>query len=99
MNQENRELMSEDVMEIKYKTGLPSYGHSAKLAEWLTCLYQLLSPQMEFNPKISFSIQLIKLLLFQLSLLHVTQTSSGAHPASYSMDTGGSFPGAKAAGA
>jgi hypothetical protein len=28
------------------------------------------------------------------SLLHVVQTGSGAHPASYSMDTGSSFPGA-----
>jgi hypothetical protein len=33
------------------------------------------------------------------SLLHVFQTCSGAHPASYPMGTGGSFPGGKAAGA
>jgi hypothetical protein len=33
----------------------------------------------------------------ELSLLHVVQTGSGAHPASYSMGTGGSFPGAKVA--
>jgi hypothetical protein len=33
------------------------------------------------------------------SLLHFVQTSSGAHPASYSMGTGGSFPKSKAAGA
>jgi hypothetical protein len=30
------------------------------------------------------------------SLLRVVQTGSGAHPASYPMDTGGSFPGGKA---
>jgi hypothetical protein len=33
------------------------------------------------------------------SLLHVVQTDSGTHPASYPMGTGGSFPGGKAAGA
>jgi hypothetical protein len=33
------------------------------------------------------------------SLLHVVQTGSGDHPASYPMGTGGSFLGAKAAGA
>jgi hypothetical protein len=31
-------------------------------------------------------------------ILHVIQTDSGAHQASYSMDTEGSFPGTKAAG-
>jgi hypothetical protein len=34
----------------------------------------------------------------EFSLLHVVQTGSGVHPASYTMDTGGSFPGGKAAG-
>jgi hypothetical protein len=34
-----------------------------------------------------------------VSLLHSVQTGSGAHPASYPMGTGGSFPGDKAAGA
>jgi hypothetical protein len=33
------------------------------------------------------------------SLLHVLQNDSGAHPASYPMGTGGSFPGGKASGA
>jgi hypothetical protein len=33
-----------------------------------------------------------------LSFLHVVQTGSGAHPASYPMGTGGFFPGGKAAG-
>jgi hypothetical protein len=33
------------------------------------------------------------------NFLHVVQTGSGADPASYSMGTGGSFPGGKAAGA
>jgi hypothetical protein len=33
------------------------------------------------------------------SLRHRVQTGSGAHPASYSIGTGGSFPGGKAAGA
>jgi hypothetical protein len=33
------------------------------------------------------------------SLGHRVQTGSGAHPASYPMGTGGSFPGGKAAGA
>jgi hypothetical protein len=32
-------------------------------------------------------------------LHHRVQNGSGAHPASYSMGTGGSFPGGKAAGA
>jgi hypothetical protein len=32
-------------------------------------------------------------------LLHAIQNGSGAHPASYPMDTGGSFPGGKLAGA
>jgi hypothetical protein len=32
-----------------------------------------------------------------LSLLHSVQTGSGAHPASYQMGTGDSFPGGKAA--
>jgi hypothetical protein len=32
-------------------------------------------------------------------LLHVVQTGSEAHPTSYPMGTGGSFPGGKAAGA
>jgi hypothetical protein len=32
------------------------------------------------------------------SLLHVVQTGSGAHTASFPMGTGGSFPGGKAAG-
>jgi hypothetical protein len=32
-------------------------------------------------------------------LLHNAQTGSGAHPASYTMDTGVCFSGAKAAGA
>jgi hypothetical protein len=31
-------------------------------------------------------------------VLHVVQTGSGAHPASYPMDTGGSFYGVKRAG-
>jgi hypothetical protein len=35
----------------------------------------------------------------KVSLLHVVQTGSGAHPASYRMGTGDSFPGGKAAGA
>jgi hypothetical protein len=34
----------------------------------------------------------------EFSPLHVIQTSSGAHPDSYPMGTGGSFPGDKAAG-
>jgi hypothetical protein len=33
----------------------------------------------------------------ECSLLHVSQTGSGTHPASYQMGTGGSFPGGKAA--
>jgi hypothetical protein len=33
------------------------------------------------------------------SLRHRVQNGSGAHPASYPMGTGGSFPGGKAAGA
>jgi hypothetical protein len=33
----------------------------------------------------------------EISLLHVVQTGSGAHPASYPMGTGGSFGGGKAA--
>jgi hypothetical protein len=33
------------------------------------------------------------------NFLHVVQTGSGVHPSSYPMDTGGSFPGGKAAGA
>jgi hypothetical protein len=32
-------------------------------------------------------------------LLHVVQTDYGDHPTSYTMGTGGSFPGGKAAGA
>jgi hypothetical protein len=32
-------------------------------------------------------------------LLYIVQTGSGAHPISYPMGTGGSFPGGKAAGA
>jgi hypothetical protein len=32
------------------------------------------------------------------SLLHIVQIGSGAHPASYPMGTGGSFPGNTAAG-
>jgi hypothetical protein len=35
----------------------------------------------------------------EFSLLHVVQTGSGVHPASYPMGTGGSLPGGKAAGA
>jgi hypothetical protein len=35
----------------------------------------------------------------RISLLHVIQTGSGAHPASYPMGTGGSVPRAKATGA
>jgi hypothetical protein len=31
------------------------------------------------------------------NFLHVVNTGSGAHPASYTMDTGGCFPGGKAA--
>jgi hypothetical protein len=34
-----------------------------------------------------------------VTLLHSVQTGSGARPASYSMGTGDSFPGGKAAGA
>jgi hypothetical protein len=34
-----------------------------------------------------------------VSLLHVVQTGSGAHPVSYPVGTEGSFPGCKAAGA
>jgi len=33
------------------------------------------------------------------SLHHHVQNGPGAHPVSYPMDTGGSFPGGKAAGA
>jgi hypothetical protein len=33
------------------------------------------------------------------SVHHRVQTSSGAYPASYPVDTGGSFPGGKASGA
>jgi hypothetical protein len=36
-----------------------------------------------------------KLIKGQLSLLHVVQTGSGAHPTSYLMGTGSSFPGVK----
>jgi hypothetical protein len=32
------------------------------------------------------------------SLVYIVQTGSGAHPTSYPMGTGGSFPGGKAAG-
>jgi hypothetical protein len=32
------------------------------------------------------------------NLLHLVQTGPGAHPASYPMGAGGSFPGGKAAG-
>jgi hypothetical protein len=35
----------------------------------------------------------------EFSLLPVVQTDSGAHPASYPVGTGDSFPGGKAAGA
>jgi hypothetical protein len=35
----------------------------------------------------------------EFSLLHVVHPDCGAHPASYPMGTGGSFPGSKAAGA
>jgi hypothetical protein len=35
----------------------------------------------------------------EFSLHHVVQTGNGAHPASYPMATGGSFPGGKVAGA
>jgi hypothetical protein len=35
----------------------------------------------------------------KFSLLHIIQTGSGVHPASYSMGTGVSFPGGKAPGA
>jgi hypothetical protein len=35
----------------------------------------------------------------ELSRLHVVQTGSGAHPTSYPIGTGFSFPGGKAAGA
>jgi hypothetical protein len=35
----------------------------------------------------------------RISLLHVVQTGFGVHPASYPMDTGGSFPGGKVTGA
>jgi hypothetical protein len=35
----------------------------------------------------------------KLSLLHVSHTGFGTHPASYPIDTGGSFPGSKEAGA
>jgi hypothetical protein len=35
----------------------------------------------------------------EFSLLHVVQTGSGVHPASYPMGAGGSFPEVKAAGA
>jgi hypothetical protein len=31
----------------------------------------------------------------EFSLLHIVQTGSGAHPASYPMGSGGSFPGVK----
>jgi hypothetical protein len=34
----------------------------------------------------------------EFSLLHSAQTGSGAHPASYPMDTGDSFPGSKPPG-
>jgi hypothetical protein len=34
----------------------------------------------------------------EFSVLHVIQTGSGAHPASYQMGIGDSFPGSKAAG-
>jgi hypothetical protein len=35
----------------------------------------------------------------EFSLLQVVQTGSEVHPTSYTMGTGGSFPGVKAAGA
>jgi hypothetical protein len=35
----------------------------------------------------------------EFSPLHIFQTGSAAHPASYPVDTGGFFPGDKAAGA
>jgi hypothetical protein len=35
----------------------------------------------------------------EFSFLHIVQTGSGVHPASYPMGTGGSFPRGKAAGA
>jgi hypothetical protein len=35
----------------------------------------------------------------EFSLLHVVQTGSGVHPASYLISTGGYFPGGKATGA
>jgi hypothetical protein len=34
----------------------------------------------------------------RISLLHVVETGSGAHPAFYPLGTGGSFSGGKAAG-
>jgi hypothetical protein len=42
-------------------------------------------------------MELFVILLASLSLLHSFQTHSEAHPASYPMDTGGSFLGGKVA--
>jgi hypothetical protein len=41
----------------------------------------------------SFPPSFHTLFIYFLSLLHVVQTGSGAHPASYPLGTGGSFPG------
>jgi hypothetical protein len=37
--------------------------------------------------------------IFTYFTLHVVKTGSGVHPTSYTMGTGSSFPGGKAAGA
>jgi hypothetical protein len=55
-------------------------------------------------PTVDFNIIMALVLLMEESNFAVmtkmeTQTGSGAHPASYPMDTWGSFPGGKAAGA
>jgi hypothetical protein len=52
-----------------------------------------------YRDNFTFLIIIIIIIIIAFSLLHVIQTGSGAHPASYRKATGDSFPGGKAAGA
>jgi hypothetical protein len=49
-------------------------------------------------PYLNIKIVILKI-TGNFSVHHHVQNGSGAHPASYSVDTRGSFPGGKAAGA
>jgi hypothetical protein len=83
---ENHKILNDNDKCYAYNLFLVVYRQRSRYSDWLRA----------GRPRIRSSSQKEGQ---KFSLLHSVQTGSEAHPASYPMGTGGSFPGGKAAAA